>query len=59
MKQKFVFKDNINNEVITSEVEIRNKMHLDAQIRFRAQVHKPKKGKGSFKRNNKKVDIDE
>lgn len=59
MKQRFVFKDEINNKTTVTEVEIPNKMHLDAQIRFRAQVHKPKKGKGSFKRNNKKVDFDE
>ena len=34
-----------------------NPMHLDAQQRFRANVFKPKKGKGSFNRkNNNKID---
>ena len=34
-----------------------NKLHFEIQKKTRATVYKPKKGKGSFKRN-KKVDDD-
>ena len=30
-----------------------NKMHLSAQQTYKAQVFKPKKGKGSYKRNKR------
>lgn len=53
MKKKIIFRDNINNKTTESEVEVRDLKHLDAQIRFKAQVFKPKKGKGSFRRENK------
>lgn len=42
MKQKIKIVDNINHKVITSEKEIPNKMHLDAQIRYPARVFKDK-----------------
>lgn len=35
-----------------------NKMHLEIQQHNKASVFKPKKGKGSFKRE-KKVEVDE
>ena len=38
------------------QTKLPNKMHLEIQKNNRAAVFKPKKGKGSFKRN-KKVDI--
>lgn len=42
MKQKIKIIDGINNKVVEQEVKIPNKMHLDAQIRYRASVHKDK-----------------
>lgn len=39
------------------DVNVRNEMHFEVQKRTRAHIYKPKKGKGSFKRN-KKVDED-
>ena len=59
MKRKIVFHDNINKKTTTTEVEIPDKSHLDAQIRFKAQVFKPKKGKGSFKRKSKYKNLEE
>ena len=38
MKQKVVLVDNINNKTTVNEVNIPNKMHLDAQIRFPHRV---------------------
>lgn len=43
MKKKIRVVDNINNKVLEKEVEIPNKMHLDAQIRFPSRVFKDKK----------------
>lgn len=43
---------------ITKSFNVPNKNLLQAQLTFRAQTFKPKKGKGSFKRN-KKADIEE
>ena len=40
MKRKIKMKD--GNKVVEQEVKIPNKMHLDAQIRYRASVHKDK-----------------
>ena len=37
------------------QTKLPNKMHLEVQKNTRANVFKPKKGKGSFKRN-KRVD---
>lgn len=42
MKQKIKFTDNINNKVVEKEIEIPNKMHLDAQIKYRANVFRDK-----------------
>lgn len=42
MKQKVKMVDNINNKVIEKEFEIPNKMHLDAQIKYRANVFRDK-----------------
>jgi hypothetical protein len=43
MKKKIRVVDNINNKVLEKEVEIPNKMHLDAQIRFPSRVFKDRK----------------
>lgn len=40
MKQKIRIIDNISHKVIESEKEIPNKMHLKAQIRYRANVYR-------------------
>ena len=40
MKKKIVLIDNINNKIIVNEVNIPNKMHLDAQIRFPHRVQR-------------------
>lgn len=59
MKRKIKLVDNINKKTIIKEVEIPNKAHLDAQIKFKARVFKPKKGKGSFSRQKyKKIEED-
>lgn len=42
MKKKIKVIDNTSNKVIEKEVSIPNKMHLDAQIRYPARVHKDK-----------------
>ena len=42
MKQKIKMTDNINNKVVEKEIEIPNKMHLDAQIKYRANVFRDK-----------------
>lgn len=53
MKQKV--KVTINGQTTEGSFSIRNLDHFDVQKNTRAHVFKPKKGKGSFKRN-KKVD---
>lgn len=40
MKQVIRMVDNINNKVTVNTVEIPNKMHLDAQIRFPHRVQR-------------------
>ncbi len=40
MKQKIRIVDNINHKIIESEKEIPNKMHFEAQIRYRANVYR-------------------
>lgn len=48
----------MKKEVIKIKVDqtkLPNKMHFEVQKTTRAQVFKPKKGKGSFKRN-KRID---
>ena len=42
MKQKVKMIDNINKKVVEKEFEIPNKMHLDAQIKYRANVFRDK-----------------
>lgn len=58
MKRKVIFKENVTSngkemKITETEVEVRDLSHLDAQIRFKSQVFKPKKGKGSYKRKPK------
>ena len=52
MKKKIVIK------IKPEDLHLRNELHFTVQKTTRAHVFKPKKGKGSFKRN-KKVNIDE
>ena len=40
MKRKIKMKD--GSKVVEQEIKIPNKMHLDAQIRYRASIHKDK-----------------
>lgn len=40
MKQKIRIVDNISKKVVEKEVNIPDKMHLDAQIRYRANVYR-------------------
>lgn len=42
MKQKIKIVDNISKKVVEKEINIPNKMHLDAQIRYKANVHRDK-----------------
>lgn len=42
MKRKIKFVDDVNKKVVEKEVNVPNKMHLDAQIRYRANIHKDK-----------------
>ena len=49
MKKKITIK--INPE----DLCLRNELHFEVQKRTRAHIYRPRKGKGSFKRN-KKVD---
>ena len=48
-------KKKITIKIKPEDLNLRNEMHFEVQKRSRAHVFKPKKGKGSFKRN-KKVD---
>jgi len=50
-KKKIVIKVKVN------QTQLPNKMHFEVQRNSRAVVFKPKKGKGSFRRN-KKADYD-
>ena len=40
-------------KVKVNQTKLPNKMHFEVQKTTRATIHKPKKGKGSFKRNKK------
>ena len=40
MKQRVVLVDSINSKTIVNEVNIPNKVHLDAQIRFPHRVQR-------------------
>lgn len=42
MKRKIRIVDNISKKVVEKEVNIPNKMHLDAQIRYKANVYRDK-----------------
>ena len=42
MKRKIRIVDNISNKVVEKEVEIPNKEHLDAQIRYPMRVFQDK-----------------
>jgi len=48
-------KKKITITIKPEDLNLRNELHFEVQKRTRAHIHKPKKGKGSFKRN-KKVD---
>lgn len=43
----------LDGKALEKEFEVPNKAHLEAQIKFKASVFKPKKGKGSFRRRSK------
>jgi len=47
----------VSIKVKVDQTKLPNKMHLEVQKTTRANVFKPKKGKGSFKRN-KKVEVE-
>lgn len=53
MKRKIKLVDKIQGKIIEGSIEIPNKDHLEAQIKYPALIQKPKKGKGSFKRKKK------
>jgi hypothetical protein len=42
MKRKIRIVDNISKKVVEKEVEIPNKEHLDAQIRYPMRIYKDK-----------------
>lgn len=50
MKRKIKIIDNVSGKVIEEETEIRNLDHFSVQLKERAHVFRPKKGKGSFRR---------
>jgi len=56
MKRKIIIKD-FDGKIKTLESTIRDEDHFRAQQKFRATIVKPKKGKGSFKRN-KRVEVE-
>ena len=41
------------------DLNLRNELHFNTQLRTRAVVFTPKKGRGSFKRNQKHKNKDE
>ena len=50
-----IMKDKNTIHIKVDQTKLPNKLHFEVQKNTRATVFKPKKGKGSFKRN-KKVD---
>ena len=48
-----------DKKVIEKEITIPNKFHFDAQLKFRSNVYKPKKGKGSYSRKIKHKNYEE
>ena len=53
MKRKIRFIDHIHNKETVTEVNVAEKDHLAAQIKYPAKVIKPKKGKGSWRRKRR------
>lgn len=48
-------KKKITIKIKPEDLNLRNELHFEVQKRTRAHIYRPRKGKGSFKRN-KKVD---
>ena len=57
MKKKIKVVDKTTGKTTEGEIVIRDKAHFEAQLKNKAHVFKPKKGKGSFKRNKKTDEI--
>lgn len=57
MEQKIKVTTTLNNNKVEIEgtKKTRNLMHLDSQLKFKSTRVKPKKGKGSYKRNKKGI----
>lgn len=53
MKRKIKVTDTKTGETTEGEITIRDIDHFNVQRTTRAHIFKPKKGKGSFKRNKK------
>ena len=53
MRTKLRFIDKIHNTETVTEVIVPDKDHLEAQKRFRANIFRPRKGKGSYTRKQK------
>lgn len=58
MKQKIRIVG-LDGKALEKEFEVPNKAHLEARIKFKAAIFKPKKGKGSFQRRSKHQKKDE
>lgn len=43
-------------KIKVDQTKLPNKLHFEVQKTTRAQIYKPKKGKGSYKRNKKIAD---
>jgi len=48
-------KKKITIKIKPEDLNLRNELHFEVQKRTRAHIYRPRKGKGSFRRN-KKVD---
>ena len=46
-------KKKITIKIKPQDLNLRNEMHFEVQKRTRAHIYRPRKGKGSFKRNKK------
>ena len=44
-------KKKITIKIKPEDLNLRNEMHFEVQKRTRAHIYRPRKGKGSFKRN--------
>ena len=49
-------KKKITIKIKPEDIKVRNELHFEVQKRTRAHIYRPKKGKGSFKRNKKAED---